>query len=171
MVLVARVGRLKRFRSFLLLILVLSGCSLVNDTVDMEDVTSSLQPVTYVRTVDGDTIVVDTETEDNVTVRLIGIDCPESVHPDESKNTPEGLDASEYTKSILDGQDLMMELGETPKDKYGRTLAYIYIGDEMVNLMILEAGHAEPMVFSDNDKYEDQIYDVYERGYKPCIML
>ena len=60
------------------------------------------QEATLIRVIDGDTIVVNI---DNIeyTVRLIGIDTPESVAPDVyleatgKKNTKEGLLASEYT--------------------------------------------------------------------------
>lgn len=54
-----------------------------------------------VRVVDGDTIVCDVGGE-KIKVRLIGVDTPETVHP--QKPVEEfGLKASAFTKSMLDG--------------------------------------------------------------------
>ena len=54
-----------------------------------------------IRVVDGDTIRVDFY-GDNKLVRLIGIDAPESVHPDRTQNVPEGEIASEFLRNLLD---------------------------------------------------------------------
>ncbi|MBS3198959.1 thermonuclease family protein [Turicibacter bilis] len=59
----------------------------------------NLERVTLKRVVDGDTIIVFDESQNEIRVRLIGVDTAESVHPDESKNTTEGALASDYTKS------------------------------------------------------------------------
>ena len=60
-----------------------------------------LETVTLKRVVDGDTIIVTNQAGSDLRVRMIGIDTPESVHPDENKNTAEGQLASEYTKEQL----------------------------------------------------------------------
>ena len=59
------------------------------------------EEVTLKRVVDGDTIIVLNKNKEELRVRLIGIDTPESVHPDADKNTAEGQLASDYTKSQL----------------------------------------------------------------------
>ena len=59
-------------------------------------------PFEVVRVVDGDTVKLNIG--GNVeTVRLIGIDTPESVHPNKEKNVPEGKLASDHTQELLDG--------------------------------------------------------------------
>ena len=63
---------------------------------------SSKKTYEVIRVVDGDTIVVNYNGV-NETVRLIGVDTPESVHPDKSKNTDAGFAASEFTTVYLTG--------------------------------------------------------------------
>lgn len=87
----------------------------------------SMEEALFVRTVDGDTIKV--KIDGTVyTVRLIGIDCPESVHPDSSKNTEAGRRASAYTSSLLkEGQLLYLQKDVSETDRYGRLLRYVWL--------------------------------------------
>jgi len=128
-------------------------------TVDIlpQNNTSSLYdgPYEVVKVVDGDTIKLDIDGE-TTTVRLIGIDTPESVHPDQTKNVPEGKLASDHTKELLGRSDVYIEYGEEPYDRYGRVLAYVYINDDtMVNAEILDDGYAQVLTIKPNDKYEE----------------
>ncbi len=112
-------------------------------------------PYEVVKVVDGDTIKLDIDGE-TTTVRLIGIDTPESVHPDQTKNVPEGKLASEHTKDLLGKSDVFIEYGEEPYDRYGRVLAYVYIDDDtMVNAEILNDGYAQVYTIKPNNKYEE----------------
>lgn len=122
---------------------------------------SELDKVTYIRAKDGDTIVVNKNGQEK-TVRLIGIDTPESVHPDESKNTKEGEEASNHTKDILQGTTtLYLEYDIEKEDKYGRTLAYVWLNEDtsnmenMLNYRLVKEGYATPMQVksSPNSKY------------------
>lgn len=118
-----------------------------------------IQPIksnTYkvLRVVDGDTFVVDFNgTEEKV--RLIGIDTPESVHPDASKNTAAGVTASEYTKSLLTGKSVELEFDVQERDKYGRLLAYAYVDGYMINKKLLQDGYAVIATYPPNVKYLD----------------
>lgn len=58
-------------------------------------------PYAVERVIDGDTIVADVDGRSE-TIRLIGVDAPESVHPDRSRNTAEGKKAAEYVRSLLE---------------------------------------------------------------------
>ena len=60
---------------------------------------AALTQVSYVRAKDGDTIVVSDDSGEEITVRLIGVDTPESVNPDENKNNEYGEIASKYEAS------------------------------------------------------------------------
>ena len=120
--------------------------------------------VPLIDVVDGDTIKVLYE-ERIESVRLIGIDTPESVHPDETLNTAEGQSAAEHTKELLkDVQAVYLEFDEEQRDKYGRLLAYVWLDDckkvntasiknRMLNGMILRDGYAKNVVYKPNDKY------------------
>lgn len=106
------------------------------------------------RVVDGDTIVVILDGKKEK-VRMIGIDTPESVHPDKSRNTPMGKIASKYTRDNLEGKYVALETDVQERDKYGRILAYVYLDDKMFNKTLLEEGLAKLMTIPPNVKYAD----------------
>lgn len=152
---------MKRLKLYLIItiMVLLSGCSLTSVQVEQKlslDETSAenLIKAHVERVVDGDTIICNID-EEEITVRLIGIDAPESVHPEEEKNTEEGELASEYTKEMLEGRDIYLEYDIVTEDKYGRTLAYVWINGELFNKRILKDGHAVLMTVLPNVKYVD----------------
>lgn len=112
------------------------------------------QAYEVLRVVDGDTIIVDFGGKAEK-VRMIGIDTPESVHPDESRNTPEGKIASDFTKSQLEGKNVQLEFDVEERDKYGRMLAYVWIDGVMYNKTLLSEGYAKIATFPPNVKYVD----------------
>jgi micrococcal nuclease len=89
-----------------------------------------------VRVVDGDTVVL----ESLGTVRLIGVDTPETVDPRKPVEAF-GKEASAFLLALLKGQAVRVEYDQARTDKYGRTLAYLYLADgTFVNRKIVEAG-------------------------------
>lgn len=115
---------------------------------------SALEEGKVIRIIDGDTFVCDINNK-QTTIRLIGVDTPESVHSDESKNTEEGKIASLYTKSLLDEQTVYLEYDVSVTDYYGRTLAYVYLEDStMLQEILLREGYAKLMTVQPNSKYE-----------------
>jgi micrococcal nuclease len=94
---------------------------------------------------DGDTVVVLLGGRE-VTIRLIGVDTPETARPD----TPVqfyGPEASDFTRRSLLGKQVRLEF-EAPGrpggaiDKYGRTLAYIITNDGTnFNLELVKLGY------------------------------
>lgn len=109
---------------------------------------------TVIRVVDGDTIVVNYNGVEEK-VRLIGVDTPESVHPDSSKNTEDGVLASEYTKERLEGKEIELEFDVQQRDVYGRLLAYVYLDGVMYNGTLLADGVANLATYPPNVKYAD----------------
>ncbi|UWG96088.1 thermonuclease family protein [Dehalobacter sp. DCM] len=123
---------------------------------DRNDIPVDLMgPYRVVRVVDGDTIILDINGK-NERVRLIGIDTPESVHPDQDKNVPYGKIAADYTKSLLAGRSVQIERDVEERDRYGRLLAYVYLDGEMVNKTLLAEGHASVDTYPPNVKYVDE---------------
>lgn len=118
------------------------------------NINNNIKTYEVTRIVDGDTIKVNFNGKEE-SVRLIGIDTPESVHPDASKNLPEGKVASEYTKSKLDGKEVGLEFDVQERDHYGRLLAYVWIGGEMFNNVLLSEGYAQVATYPPNVKYVD----------------
>lgn len=111
-----------------------------------------LEEVEVTRVIDGDTFecVINGKTQK---VRLIGVDTPESVHPDKNKNSEEGKKASDYTKEKLQGKKVGLEYDVQKNDKYGRILAYVWNESKMYNLELLEKGYAKVMTIPPNIKY------------------
>lgn len=133
---------------FLLLILFLSWRTFRHPPLEGLD-----GPYPVVRVVDGDTFIARVKGEE-VRIRLIGVDTPESVHPDKTLNTPEGEAASEYASDLLEGEWVYLEYDLNQRDRYGRTLAYVYLEEgEMVQELLLREGYAQPDPVEPNTKY------------------
>lgn len=114
------------------------------------------------KVVDGDTlwVVKDGEREK---IRLIGIDTPESVHPDQAKNNEYGEMASDYVKTLLaDTEYVYLAYDEDRTDRYDRTLAYVWLSDDtsditnMLNAAILMNGYAVNKEYKPNVKYSSE---------------
>jgi micrococcal nuclease len=92
------------------------------------------------RVIDGDTIIVNIEGKKEK-VRLIGVDTPETVHP----NKPVeyfGKEASEFTKKMVEGKKVRLEYDWQKRDKYGRLLAYVFLTDgTFLNAEIIKQGY------------------------------
>lgn len=132
---------------------------------------SEIDEVVLTEVYDGDTIRVRFRDGREETVRLLMIDAPESVHPDEERNTEEGRRAAAFLRELLPkGTKLYLEYeqGKNRKDIYGRTLAYVWliystsvepnnIKNNMVNAILLQRGHAVFHLYDNgnpiNEKY------------------
>jgi micrococcal nuclease len=101
----------------------------------------ALYPVTYVT--DGDTFKVKAEGK-TITVRMLGINTPETVDPRKPSECY-GHEASDETKQLLTGKNVRLKLNphREVKDKYGRYLAYVYREDDLfINEELLKLGFA-----------------------------
>jgi micrococcal nuclease len=99
------------------------------------------------RVVDGDTVHL----TGLGSVRLIGIDTPEVYGGVECY----GREASAFTKHVLArGTTVRYRVGTEPRDRYGRTLAYVWLRDgTFVNALLVERGYATPLTIPPNDDY------------------
>jgi micrococcal nuclease len=118
--------------------------------------------VKVIRVIDGDTLVITGGSR----VRLIGIDTPES-SPNErairyaKKNAKDindvivmGKKASDFTRGLVDGENVRLELDVERYDIYDRLLAYVYLeNDTFVNEEIVRQGHAHLLTISPNVKH------------------
>lgn len=112
------------------------------------------EKTTVTRVVDGDTIVISTGEK----VRFILVNTPESVHPDDSKNTEFGILASEFTKERLQDQTIYLEKDVSDIDRYGRLLRYIYLEDgTFFNELLVKEGYAQLSTFPPDLKYLELI--------------
>ncbi|WP_165251187.1 thermonuclease family protein [Paludisphaera soli] len=94
------------------------------------------------RVVDGDTIVCEGDDGKRFVVRLLGVDAPETVHP-RKEVQPFGPEASAYLKGRLVGRDvrLVADTVSRPSDRYGRRLAWVFLGAACVNEDLVRDGY------------------------------
>ena len=143
-----RRGRRRWRWASLALLLILVGTMLVSHWRGPEVVIGSdwdmydKRPFPVERVVDGDTVRLDVGRGRTESVRLIGIDAPEIHGPDGPAHY--GPESAAYLTKRLAGQRVVVRLQETAsRDKYGRLLAYLYLGDrEDVNLTLVRTGNA-----------------------------
>ncbi|MEN1969690.1 thermonuclease family protein [Lentibacillus sp. N15] len=106
------------------------------------------------RVIDGDTVMVINPDGKEERVRLLLIDTPESVHPTEPEQKF-GKEASDFAKKYLkQGLKVTLERGNPEKDKYDRTLGYIFVDGVNFNELMLEKGYARiAYVYEPSTKY------------------
>jgi len=108
----------------------------------------------YVRVeevVDGDTLVVARGDGIDV-VRVLGIDTPETVHPDRPVECF-GPEASRYVRSRLEGRRVRLELDRVPRDRYGRLLAHVHLDGRLLSDELLRLGYARLLVIPPNHRH------------------
>lgn len=106
------------------------------------------------RVVDGDTFEVAVAGR-RESVRLIGVDTPETVAPGRPVE-PYGPQASAFAKHWLAGRTVRLAGDAEPRDRYGRLLAYVYAGDVFVNRELVRRGVAQPLTVPPNVRHADE---------------
>jgi micrococcal nuclease len=110
-----------------------------------------------VRVIDGDTIEVELGGE-RERVRYIGIDTPEM-----SDDRPEiralAFEARRVNARLVEGRRVRLELDVEKRDRYGRLLAYVWVGDTLVNEALVRTGHAAPYTFPPNVRYVERFVE------------
>jgi micrococcal nuclease len=120
----------------------------LDDTQD-----SSGKEVTVVEVVDGDTVEISPVVDGISSVRLIGVDTPET--SSECGKQPYANQATLFTESKLEGRSVELEFDAERVDPYERLLAYIYKPNgSMFNETLLEEGYAQVYTVPPNVKYE-----------------
>lgn len=116
------------------------------------------------------TFVVITEGKKQ-SIRLIGIDAPESRHNEKSRRDAEGAGSNieslieqgkkskEFLATLLiPGTTVRLEYDVRKKDKYGRLLCYVYLPEgRMLNELIVRSGFALASSYSPDIKYQDAL--------------
>lgn len=110
---------------------------------------------------DGDTIHVSMNGKDE-TVRLLGINTPETVDPRRPVECF-GKEASERMKEIASGKIVRLEYDDSQslRDTYGRLLAYVYLEDgQMVNRKMVAEGYAYEYTYLTPYRYQSEFRDL-----------
>ena len=125
------------------------------------------------RVVDGDTAIISFIFDDGSKylkerVRFIGVNTPETVHPNKPVEYY-GKEASNFTKKELTDQTVWLQTDVEVKDRYGRMLAYVWlkeptreeldseetIREYMFNAKLLLDGYAQLMTVQPNSRYSN----------------
>ncbi|MDR0550825.1 MAG: thermonuclease family protein [Spirochaetaceae bacterium] len=102
-------------------------------------------------------------------IRMIGVDTPETVHPQKDVEFF-GREASDFTKKMLLGKDVYVALDWDTRDKYGRLLVYIYTAQGVChNAELIRQGYAHaytrfPFRFMDEFRILEQEARAKKRG-------
>lgn len=120
---------------------------------------------TVLYVVDGDTVVADVGGTEE-TVRLIGLDTPETVDP-ATEVECFGPEASRRMKELLpEGSFIRLVRDAEERDRYGRLLAYVYRATDglFVNDSMLIDGYAEVLSIEPNTAFKSQFRDSQNRA-------
>lgn len=121
-----------------------------------------LDTALVVEVIDGDTVTLDVggHTE---TVRLVGIDTPETVHPTKPVECF-GPQASAFLTRVLPpGSQVRIQRDTQARDSYGRLLLYLFLpapsGDRFVNLELVARGFVVPLAIEPNTRWRSAFVD------------
>ena len=138
---------MKKILLLIFFVLVIGCASEVSQNLEIKPITtrlnegnSSANLIQYevIRVIDGDTV----ELANGERLRYNDIDTPETVHPSKPIECY-GPEASAKNKELVEGETILVELGNPEKDRYGRLLGYVYIDDLFVNAELVRGGYAE----------------------------
>lgn len=120
-----------------------------NSICDKDETTSRQQTtinqsITFVpKVIDGDSIKL----QNNIEVRLLGINTPE-------RGQPYYQEATNRLKELVEGKNVTLESDVQDKDQYGRLLRYVFVNDLFVNLQLVKEGYANIYIIQPNTRYE-----------------
>lgn len=129
------------------------------------DAGAGLEPnevrVTVLRVIDGDTIEVDIAGTPT-SVRYIGIDTPETVHPTRGEE-PFGREASNANKRMVEGRTVLLVKDVSETDRYGRLLRYVFVEEStglvFVNLELVRQGFAHASSYPPDVAHQSEFAD------------
>ena len=141
----------------LVLIIILTFNSYYNDRIEIQ----------LIDCIDGDTAWFRVN-DKKEKVRFLGIDTPESVHPNGIVEDY-GKEASDYTCNILKSAtkiELEYDIKSDEYDKYGRLLAWIFVDNNNLSELLLSKGYAEVNYIYNDYKYLDNLCIVQYNAYQ-----
>lgn len=119
-------------------------------------------PAVLVKCIDGDTAHFEINGQIYKT-RFLYIDTPEYT----DKVEPYGKEASVFTCNFLKTGEITIETdGESVFDRYGRVLAWVWVGDQLHQEEITKAGFVEDFYDYGDYLYEDRIVSAMEDAKK-----
>jgi micrococcal nuclease len=166
-----------RFAWFLFVLAFIPGgfASAQGNSDDVLEIPRDAEPARYIENIDGDTILVEMENRNGntreYTVRMIGIDTPETNYS--YGNEPEcfGKEATNKTDSLLvtaEDDVVWLEMDESDKDPYGRLLRYVWYVSKIdgevhfLNADLVREGYALAKTYEPDTSRQDELDDAEE---------
>jgi endonuclease YncB( thermonuclease family) len=105
---------------------------------------------------DGDTFRFRKEDGTLQSVRLLGVDAPESTTTRYRHTECFGTEAKTYLTNLIKNKNIRLEYDFTQQqvDSYGRLLAYVYLGDVLVNEKMLADGYAKEYTYKSDYQFQ-----------------
>jgi endonuclease YncB( thermonuclease family) len=116
-------------------------------------VPAGAEEVTVTTVIDGDTV----ELADGRRVRYLGINTPEH-------GQPYFWEATEANRQLAEGRTARLELDVQPTDRFGRTLAHLWVDGMLVNLELVRQGLATAYTEEPNVLHHDAILAAEEEA-------
>ncbi|MET4061772.1 micrococcal nuclease [Arthrobacter sp. UYP6] len=117
-----------------------------------------------IRVIDGDTLVVDFDNQE-LTVRLLNVDTPETKDPDKPVECM-GPEATDFlTGALPAGSTVTLGFDVEREDRYGRTLAAVYDDDDLlINAEVARRGLGIPVTYEPNAKFRPPVDEAYREA-------
>lgn len=113
-------------------------------------------PAAVVKIVSGDTIHVFVN-GDVDRVRYIGVTAPDPGDGGPDSGDPQGREALKFNRGLMDARNVRLELDVQERDPEGRLLAYVWLGDVMVNAEMIARGFGQVVTGGPNVRYQDML--------------
>ena len=128
---------------------ILSGASAAAVIIVLALWISGSPDVHYVaRVIDGDTLVLD----NGERVRLLGMDTPE-------RGEPYYKEARDRLILLVINKSVTLERGKENRDRYGRLLRWVRVGDVLADLDLVERGFARTFMLYEGDRYYNELME------------
>jgi len=113
-------------------------------------------PAAVVKIVSGDTIHVFVN-GDVERVRYIGVASPGPGDGGPQSGDPQGREALQFNRGLTNAKNVRLELDVQERDPEGRLLAYVWLGDVMVNAELIAHGFGQVVTGGPNVRYQDEL--------------
>jgi micrococcal nuclease len=131
-----------------------SASNLETETVIPQQNKSKLYAIKKI--VDGDTFWIENGTPKGLKIRLIGVNSPESRKVYRKDVEYYGKEAKLYLTKFLINKRVRLVFDVAPLDRFGRTLAYVYLEDgTFLNAHLVKNGYASVMTIPPNVKFAE----------------
>ena len=122
------------------------------------------------KVVDGDTFWMKDAQGNEIKVRLIGIDAPETQNRGRRRKGYYAEESKQYLQKLIGEKSILVTFDVQKYDRYNRILAYVWTLDGVfVNANLVENGYAVVATFPPNVKYAEKLYLLQKKAQNKRI--